>query len=134
MPYFIAFGVGIVDEDKGLLCVYSCVAMLVALPAALLYEPACGNFYHGVAYSVRWYMWVLCVQQVVLCFGDGGVLEEAAGIAYLLRVRELAGADVHDRIGNGFYRKVLNAHGLQLLRDGAVADVEFWLLAELVYY
>ncbi len=86
-----------VDEHEGLLSVNARVANALALPATLLDEPPCGYFKALLGGIVR-HGGVGALQLLKKLSIDNGVHEKRASIAHVLRVGQLAIANVNDAL------------------------------------
>ena len=126
----MTFSASLVDEDEGLLVVDCGGAETLALPSALLDEPACGDFDVAVLLDKDRDLLECIVEIVSLFLRDERVLEEAAGIAEDVWVWELRVSDRKDSLSDVGERRIRLLKfwgGLQ----SAVVEVEFTLLIEL---
>ena len=119
-----------VDEDKALLLIDACTSEGLALPSALLDEPAGRNLDELIAH-------IVVREMSVGRSGNNGILEEGTSIAKDLRVGQLALTDGNDgiadilqgrsrNIGKGLFQSCIfemeDRRGVQL-QDDARDDV-----------
>ena len=89
-----------VDQHQRLLVVDAGVAHALALPAAGVDQPAGGQLDAAVGHGVMHQLGVAADDVLALLGRDGGVLEEAAGVADDGRIGQLGAADGDDPVVN----------------------------------
>lgn len=105
---FRPFGTSMIHEHQRLLVVHSCISETLTLPTALFYHPTSRYLLVFLIHCVVGHSWILGSKFLILASGHNGVHEEAARIAFRLRVgkfgiaylyyhiAQLAGIRLHD--------------------------------------